>query len=202
MSLKITQRMNGKMKGFRSLNTSPIDNDFCQRMSKNTKSICSKCYSRRAVTTYATCARKPWKENGRILSRVLTDVQLPVITDKYFRFQSHGELLNATHYINLLNIAKKNPETIFVLPTKRKKIVEKFGKQGAENVILSYSEPFINHFVEELPPHFDRRFSVFTKEYSKENDIEINCGARLCMECLQCYKLDGKNIKYVNEHLK
>jgi len=202
MSIRISKKMHGKMTGFHTLNTSPLDNKFCLRMRATEGTICSYCYSCRALETYAPTARKMWKENGKILSRkIIREEELPVTRKKYFRFQSHGELLNEKHYINLVNIAKKNPQSVFLLPTKKKAIVGKLGKMGAENLILSYSEPLINHLVEELPDNFDRRFSVFTKEYAKEHGIDINCAGKRCIECLQCYTI-GNNLKFVNEYLR
>ena len=140
------------------------------------------------------------EENGKILSkRILKEEELPVTRKEYFRFQSHGELINDTHYINLINIAKKNPDSVFLLPTKRINIVNRYGKMGAENVILSYSEPLKNHLVEKLPEHFDRRFSVFTKEYAEEHNIDLNCHGKNCLECLQCYRGE---LQFVNELIK
>lgn len=188
------------MTGFYTLNTSPLDNMFCEAMSRNPKSICYNCYSRRSLVTYAKVARKPWKRNGRLLSdHIIPEEDLPIVKKKYFRFQSHGELINDTHYINLVNIAKKNPDSIFLLPTKRINIIRKHGKMGADNLVLSYSEPLKNHLVEKLPEHFDRRFTVFTKEYAEENNIDINCHGKKCIECLQCY---NGTIQIVNELLR
>lgn len=198
--IHISTKMQGKMTGFHTLNTSPLDNMFCEAMSRNPDSVCHHCYSRRSLVTYAKVARKPWKRNGKVLSdHIIADDDLPIVKKKYFRFQSHGELVNETHYINLINIAKKNPDSIFLLPTKRINIIRKHGKMGAKNVLLSYSEPLKNHPVNKLPKHFDRRFSVFTKEYAEENNIDINCHGKRCIECLQCY--NGKT-QFVNELLK
>ena len=198
----ISKKMQGKMLGFHTLNTSPLDNMFCEAMSRNPKSICHNCYSRRGLRTYNPHGRVPWKRNGQILSsKVLDDADLPVISKEYFRFQSHGELINENHYINLVNIAKKNPNTAFLLPTKRIDIVNKHGKMGATNLILSYSEPLVNHPVKKLPKHFNRRFSVFTPEYAEEHNIDINCAGKRCMDCLQCYRI-GNNLKWVNELIR
>ena len=190
----------GKMKGFHSLNTSPLDNMFCEAMSKNPKSICYNCYSRKSLRTYAQSARRPWKLNGRILSsKVLNSSELPKTSKEYFRFQSHGELINENHYVNLVNIAKKNPNTTFALWTKRKNIVKKFGKMGADNLVLIYSEPMINNTSKEIPEEFDRRFTVFTKDFAKDHNININCHGKSCMDCLECYSGEEK---YINEIIK
>lgn len=198
--VSISKKMQGKMTGFWTLNTSPLDNMFCEAMSRNPKSVCYNCYSRRTLNTYAKQARKPWKRNGRILSsKLMDDADIPVINKEYFRFQSHGELINDTHYINLVRIAKANPDTIFLLPTKRIDIVNRHGKMGADNLVLSYSEPSLNNPVNKLPKGFDRRFSVFTKDYAKDHNIKINCHGKRCMECLSCY--NGKT-QFVNELVK
>ena len=197
--LFFSTKMSGKMKGFHSLATSPLDCEFCDKMAKVEGSICSFCYSRKAMRTYASRARPRWKKNGEILStRILAEDELPTIDRKYFRLQSHGELINETHYINLINIAKKNPKTLFKLPTKQKGIVAKLGKMGADNVFLTYSEPMLNHFTNVIPKNFDRKFSVFTPEYAEENGIELNCAGKKCMDCLQCYTTN--DIKFINEH--
>jgi len=198
--LKISEKMQGKMTDFHTLNVSPLDIMFCEGMSRNPASVCHHCYSRKTLRTYAQQARKPWKENGRILSsRILTKDELPTTKKKYFRIHSHGELINDKHYFNLLEFIRNNPWCTFLLPTKRIDIIRKYGKMGVKNLVLSYSEPLLNHPVKKLPKYFDRRFSVFTKEYAEENNIDINCHGKRCIDCLQCYK---GNLKFVNELLK
>lgn len=196
MSLHISTKMQGKMKGFWTLNTSPLDNKYCMGMSLNKECICSKCYSQKALITYAKTARKPWKRNGMVLSTE-TLIDIPVIDKEYFRFHSHGELINDLHYKNFIKIVEENLNTVFALYTKRKDIIKRYKKP--DNLVLVYSEPKINNFVKSLPPKFDRRFSVFTKEYAKKKEIDINCHGRKCIECLKCYKGD---VKFINELVK
>jgi len=202
MTLQITKRMQGKMEGFKSLNTSPLANPFCKKMVKESPNdiICKFCYSTRAIITYAKAAQRSWGINTDILSReVLEDHRIPEIKDKVFRFHSHGELLNATHYINFCNIAWKNPNTYFTLFTKRPNLTR--GIDRPPNMGLIYSEPRINNYVEEIPEGFDRRFTVFTKDYIEENEIDINCGGKKCIECLTCYT-PNNGITHVNEKIK
>lgn len=192
--------MQGKMKGFKSLNTSPLDNTFCNGMACRDDTICSHCYSRRALKTYATNGRKPWKRNGYILSKkVLDEEKLPDITDKYFRFHSHGELINENHLINFVNIAKKNPDTNFVLYTKRKDLIKKIGKCGVSNIRYIYSEPLINNPCDVIPEGFDGKFRVFSRDYVQKHNIDINCEGKSCMECLKCYT---GGIRIANELIK
>ena len=46
------------------------------------------------------------------------------------RFHSHGELINETHLINLVNIALHNPHCNFALWTKRFDIISKYFKKN------------------------------------------------------------------------
>jgi len=216
MSLFVTQKMRGKMTGFKSLNTSPMGNSYCDRMSQNPANICSKCYSRKMVQAFECDQR--WIENGNILKKrgaLIATHQLPKLTGiDYFRFHSHGELINSHHLINLCIIAWEYPDTTFALWSKRKDIIkvaklwdnsDKVILQGRKiippNLVLMYSDPKINSLSTRIPLGFDKKFTVFTKEFAKENNIEINCGGKRCMECLLCYDKNN-GVKYINEHLK
>jgi hypothetical protein len=199
--LKITRSMRGKMEGFHSLNTSPRDNDYCGWMASDFNTICSKCYSIKSISTagsFASNCRNAWKHNGDILqSRILTHDELPITKQDFFRFSAHGELHNETHYKNLGNIAKANPNTRYVLWTKRKNIIKKHGNMGVENLTLIYSQPIINK-IGQIPTNYDKIFTVFDKQHSA--NVEINCGGNKCKSCLICYT--ENNITRVNEHLK
>ena len=46
----------------------------------------------------------------------------------------------------------------------------------------------------------DHLFTVYDKDFIKNNNIEINCGAKSCLGCKKCY-IDN-NIFYINEQLK
>lgn len=203
-SLYITKKMQGKMQGFKSLNTSPRDNPFCMIMcfGEEKDIICKYCYSQRALATYAKAARKPWRRNLYLLSEgLLESHQIPEIKEKVFRFHSHGELWNQNHYINFVNIARMNPDTYFTLYTKRPDLI--CGIERPPNMGLIYSEPKLNNYVEEVPEGFDRRFTVFTEPYIKEHNIQlrINCEGRKCIECLRCYT-PNKEVTHINEKLK
>jgi hypothetical protein len=61
-------------------------------------------------------------------------------------------------------------------------------------MVLIYSDPIINGN-NELPEGFDKVFTVYTKQYVKENNIDINCGGKKCKDCLLCYVGDEKLIR-------
>lgn len=194
--LKVS-KMTGKLDGLQGINTNPLDNSFCEKMSK-TESICKYCYSRKMVATYRKSASACWSNNGKILSdHILTDAEIPTIKAEYIRFHAHGELINYTHFINYKIIASHYPEKTFALWTKRKDIINN-GLHGniPKNMILIYSNPCIDKPIT-VPAGFDKVFNVVTKEYIKESilnevltgqpQININCAGKKCKDCLLCY---------------
>lgn len=182
--LKIS-RMTGKLDGFKAINTSSMHNAYCEKMAK-TNTICGVCYSRKALSSFRANCKKPWKDNGELLSStILEDWQLPrLVNDKYVRLHAHGELINYKHLVNFANICIVNPDTIFVLWTKRKSFINRLAKSGGgipDNLILVYSNPIIDSALTMPPKNFDKVFNVVSKP-----DSTVNCN-RKCADCLLCY---------------
>lgn len=199
--LYITERMRGKMKGFSSLNTNPLTNDFCIRMNKNENTICSRCYSIKGIKSWCMGADAVWQRNSDILSEdILPRNLVPFIMGKYFRFHAHGELINDYHFINLCLIAERNPKTRFALWSKRVGIVKRNAIFIPNNLVMIYSNHKINNDSKYIPEFFDKKFSVFKKDYAIEHGIKLNCAGKSCVDCLLCYEKNG--VRYVNEKLK
>ena len=193
--LKIST-MTGKLAGLKAINTSPLANSYCKRMSR-TSAVCSKCYSIRMVSTYRKNCNPAWERNGTQLSKPVAFWELPKFKDgAVVRYNGHGELLNLLHAINLFKIAYTSPRAKFSLFTKRFRLVQNaidiLGKP--KNLQLVYSSPKLNK-KSKLPKYFDRVFTVY------DHDCEdINCGTRNCINCMVCYTDNG--IIAVNERLK
>ncbi len=183
MKLQITVG-SGKMEGIRSLNTNPLEIEFCKAMRK-TDAICSKCYSTWFLEhVYKYSCVKPWTENGRLLSTLpLEEIGTPYVYDDIFRLHSHGELINELHAENLTKIAKKNKNTLFVLWTKRANLLP---NKIPKNLKIIKSNPQIDKPISEVPEGFNGVFNVFTKEYANKNNIDINCEGK-CRQCMKCY---------------
>lgn len=199
--LHITSKHTGKMEGMVSLSTSPGANSFCQKMSKSDNNvICEKCYAFRLCKIYPSL-EKALARNSEILSSGPLE-EVPRVNVAYFRFNSFGELHNEVHLINLITIAMHNKKTTFVLWTKRKDLVNKCKVSIPKNMIMIYSSSKINPRKSTKPPkNFDKLFSVYSKDYVKEKNIDINCGGNKCFDCLKCYdKKSGHDI--IREVLK
>ena len=194
MLLKIS-KMSGKLEGVPALNTNTLTNPFCKKMHASTRedSICSKCYSFSMLETYRANCADAWQNNSDILSRSIIDEHLlPVVNAHSFRFDGHGELLNLTHYYNLVRIARKNAGCNFTLWTKRKDLINQAEKSvdpnstRPHNLILIYSNPFVDKIMRAPPPLFDKVFNN-----TSEKTTEDNCSGRRCVSCLQCYRKDS-----------
>jgi len=198
MNIVKVSKMSGKLSGIPAINTNTVTNEFCIKM-KDTDSICGSCYSHRMLNTYRKNCQPAFQHNSDLLSKsILIEDFLPVINSAFFRFNGHGELINMTHLINLVNICIKNPHTSFALWTKRKSLINnliRFGHRFSngsdklpDNLILIYSNPKIDCVMTEPPKHFHKVFNNVSKPVYKSVE---NCTGQKCIECLACYKKDS-----------
>lgn len=196
----------GKMEGIISINTNPFLNEFCNKMSQKEDTICNKCYSRAMLKGFFRHLQGRFSENTKELStRVLKKEEMPEINEMYVRINSHGELVNKTHLMNIINIATNNDKTQFALWTKRAEMVRKELDLMPSNITLIYSTREINSIEPVIPHGFDKVFSTYTNEFVAKNEIEINCHGK-CMQCKNCYKNPkfefGKGPEFINEIIK
>lgn len=202
----------GKMTGVMCVTTSPYDNPRCLARHKNCDMVCRGCFSLKGLS-FKKNVRKAYSSNSDILSkREITELELSEIKYlidfygvRYFRFESHGDLINELHYINYVKIAKNNPGVNFALWSKNFDIIEKVEKIGVYrhpvNMKLIQSSVYLNEFELNSSDLADKVFTVFDKHFiENHSNLNINCGSRKCSECGLCY--EENNIKYINERLK
>ena len=197
----------GKMKGINSIGTSCANNPHCIKRRENGESICSKCYA----ATYMKMRKKlkeHLEENANVLTtRLLKENEIPVTNANVFRFESFGDLYNATHLANYVLICERNPFTRFALWTKNTWILDELfnanGIKKPDNLSIIVSSPMLNKQMELDREKFwfvDHVFTVYDKKFIAENDVDINCGAKNCLGCQLCYHRDTDF--YVREKLK
>jgi len=195
--------MTGKLEGLRAISTNTRTNPYCIKQNESTdeENICTKCYSHVMLKSYRKNMQPALQRNSDVLAEyVLAVADLPIILDLYFRFDAHGELINETHFINLINIARANSRTSFALWTKRTDIVNKVMRSQAkpDNLILIFSNPKIGRILPKPPKHFDRTFNnVLQHEHVEQQ----NCTGQKCKDCLLCYKV-GNGVDTIVEMVK
>ena len=61
---------------------------------KPLRTICEACYSHKGINFRKHTMVKPLEKNSRLLKTKLTEIQIPKILNRFFRFNHHGELLD------------------------------------------------------------------------------------------------------------
>ena len=191
--------MSGKLTGIPAYNTNTKSNEFCIRQ-KDTDTICGQCYSHKMLDTYRKSCIPAWQHNSDEFSDWIDWDDLPVVNAAFVRLNGHGELINDTHYQNIIRLARKNPHTTFALWTKRASIVRQYQARPIHgmptNLILVFSNPRIDKVIG-VPRGFHKVFN----NVSKGSTAPQNCTGRKCMECLACYRKDS-GIDVIVEQVK
>lgn len=162
----------------------PLSTDVC---------ICGFCFSDSQQDTFPNMTGK-LEKNFQILNNgIIHDDWIPILNNLYFRGESFGDFNSVNSVVNFYKLAAKNPMVNVTAWTKNLIWFYKAKKAGYKkpsNFKLIYSSSFINNpapIPENCKDIVDKRFTVYTKEYSELYNIKINCGARACLACLKCY---------------
>ena len=198
-----THSETSKMKYIKSISTSPLTNKNCNRNRKVDGSVCQKCYSHTYNKLRPSLRNALLHNTKELTTRVLDNSELPYINAAFFRLESFGDLHNRTHLENYRRLAVSNPQCHFSLWTKNPELLKLFSDPNTpkpKNLKIIYSSLMLNERANISGLKFvDKVFTVYTKEFIKENGIKINCGSNYCMGCKKCYGNSANRIKYINE---
>lgn len=203
VGLHFTIKHTGKMEGMQSLSTSCLCNTYCKSRSADVKTVCKHCYAQRQMYMYKNLEKCLRKNTELLNNRILNDEEIPLINAAYFRFESFGDLNSWIQVANYFNMCNKNKNVHFALWTKNPWIIHEAISKGYKkpnNLQIILSSVILNVQAETKYDFIDKIFTVYDKDYIKENDIVINCGSKSCLACHQCYVKN--NVRYVNEKLK
>tara|TARA_R110002020_G_scaffold53200_1_gene149101 strand:- start:373 stop:1011 length:639 start_codon:yes stop_codon:yes gene_type:complete len=200
----------GKMISMKSINSNTLTNPYCKKCKYfKTKKIAKTsgaeypiCYSAYQLMTCRMTSVNSYQHNSEVLSKSIIDTNdLPRIYDtKYMRINSHGELINMIHLINIVNIVKKNHDIEYGLWTKRYDLIYKYFKRNEmpKNLHMIFSNSEIDNPMNKIPKYFHKTFNNITKDNLRDKD-KINCDMK-CSECLLCYTKN--NVDHIVEYLK
>ena len=212
--LWIVNHDTNKLEGLNSLSTCCLDNMYCLDRIAKGDSICSHCYAANQQKAHSALAEHNMI-NGIILRNVLIPVKYwkknfpSVGLNRFFRIESFGDTANKIQALNYIHFAKAVPKTSVAVWSKNHGIwhFAYMEEEKPKNMIYIASSYHINHCDKHLINVYgfiDHIFTVYTKEYAKENNIQINCGGRKCYTCLlagkNCYF--KKTVVFINELLK
>ena len=205
--LSVSQGLTGKMTGMPAITTSMLCNEHCQKLSNIIGTVCEKCYTMKYLKS-RPAVEKCYAENTELLtSSVIPIKQLPFINATMCRLETFGDIVNATHLQNYINLIKKNSHCMFSLFTKNYTVVFDYFKthKQPKNLSLVISsllldEPFGLEFLPEYLTNV-KIFTVYSKPFAKGNNVTINCGKNRCVDCRRCYT-KNKNPIFISEILK
>ena len=191
--LSVSQGLTGKMTGMPAITSSMLCNEHCQKLSNIIGTVCEKCYTMKYLKS-RPAVEKCYAENTELLtSSVIPIKQLPFINATMCRLETFGDIVNATHLQNYINLIKKNNHCMFSLFTKNYTVVFDYFKthKQPKNLSLVISsllldEPFALEFLPEYLTNV-KIFTVYSKPFAKGNNITINCGKNRCVDCRRCY---------------
>ena len=206
--LSVSQGLTGKMTGMPAITTSMLCNEHCQKLSQIIGTVCEKCYTLKYLQSRPS-VEKCYRENTELLTKSVIPIhQLPFINAAMCRLESFGDIINATHLQNYINLVKKNNHCMFCLFTKNYTVVFNYFKTHKQpknlSIVISsllLNQPFDVNSLNETNITNVKIFTVYTKAYAKGNGVVINCGKNRCIDCRRCYKLNKTPI-YVSEILK
>ena len=201
----------GKMENISSLGTNKNNNKNCLRLSSNSKTICSKCYTKKSFGMYP--ALENALNRNEFLKYRLLDAeeikQLSFLKNQcVFRFESFGDIDTITQLQNYNNIASAYKNCVFGLWSKNYFILLKYFRSGfklSKNINLILSSPFLNTpisnmFIDTIKKYHKKVISFTVYDKTHKQDQKINCGGKKCIDCLNCY--NKNKIQNVNEILK
>ena len=205
--LSVSQGLTGKMTGMLAITSSMLCNEHCQKLSNIIGTVCEKCYTMKYLKS-RPAVEKCYAENTELLtSSVIPIKQLPFINATMCRLETFGDIVNATHLQNYINLIKKNNHCMFALFTKNYTVVFDYFKthKQPKNLSLVISsllldEPFGLEFLPEYLTNV-KIFTVYSKPFAKGNNVTINCGKNRCVDCRRCYT-KNKNPIFISEILK
>lgn len=205
--LSVSQGLTGKMTGMPAITTSMLCNEHCQKLSNIIGTVCEKCYTIKYLKS-RPAVEKCYAENTELLtSSVIPIKQLPFINAAMCRLETFGDIVNATHLQNYVNLIKKNNHCMFSLFTKNYTVVFDYFKAHKQprNLSIVISSLLLNEPFElgNIPEYLTnvKIFTVYSKPFAKGNNVTINCGKNRCVDCRRCYT-KNKNPIFVSEILK
>lgn len=209
-----TNTRKSKLAGINSLSTSCIDNAFCLERMQNNDSVCKHCYSNTQQKTQLAL-----QDRNTINGIILRNIVIPSKywkkyinsndISKFFRFESFGDVQNKTQALNYIEFCKAFPRVHFAAWTKNTGIYYfAFDVAGKpENLSFIVSSNKVNNpelYHTKTYSFINHVFTVYDKAYIAENNVNINCGGRNCMNCIKkhkaCYFTDTETV--INEQLK
>ena len=144
--LSVSQGLTGKMAGMSAITSSMLCNEYCEKLRSIPGTVCGKCYTLKYLQSRPS-VDKCYRENTELLTKSVIPIhQLPFINAAMCRLETFGDIVNATHLQNYINLRKKNSHCMFSLFTKNYTVVFQYFKthKQPKNLSIVISSLFLN----------------------------------------------------------
>lgn len=142
------------------------------------------------------------KSQERFKNDVIYFLNNGLITYKYFRWHSSGDIINEDYFLMMVEIAKKTPQTKFLCFTKKYEIVNDFLNGGGKipnNLVVVFSA-WDESWEFENPYNLPVAYVRFKKGLNSNIPESANeCGG-LCSQCQKCWELKKGEAVVFNQH--
>lgn len=200
MQYLITWKMNGKMETMISLSTSCLENKYCEAYSKNPSFICKDCYAKKELKLYKSLRYKAAFSTIVLCNVELLPDDVPLITNRFFRFEAFGDLQTALQFKNYNLFCRVNEFSNCTLWTKNPFIIQEaineYELEIAANFKIIYSIPEIDRKITAYDkkillnkyPFIAYFFAVYSSNNSRTEENGYICKMK-CSECKYfCYQ--------------
>jgi len=167
------------------------------QLSKLSGSVCSDCYALKGRYLFpktqnalrrrlATIRKKNWSTN---MARSINNAP-------FFRWHDSGDIQSLRHLHNIVDVAKRTPDTLHWLPTREVKIVRDFlrNQSAPSNLIIRVSGAMMDG---PRPKHFAHTSTVHDRTIPTDSHVcPASTQANQCGDCRACWSQDVGNVSY------
>ena len=162
-------------------------------------SVCSKCYACKGYYSYSVVSTAQYKRLNSIDNPQWVSAMVTLIKNEtWFRWHDSGDIQSMAHLTKIMMVAALTPTTRHWLPTKEKKLISDYLKDGGiipDNVTVRVSGAMIDGKAPNVPD------GICTSTVHKDNNaIGQSCVAPSqngkCEDCRACWDRTVKNISY------
>ena len=167
------------------------------QLAKLSGSVCSDCYALKGRYLFrnvqnalkrrlATIHKKNWSMN---MARSINNAP-------FFRWHDSGDIQSLRHLHNIVDVAKRTPDTLHWLPTREVGIVRDFlrNQSAPSNLIIRVSAAMIDG---PRPKHFAHTSTVHDRTIPTDSHVcPASTQDNKCGDCRACWSQDVSNISY------
>lgn len=142
------------------------------------------------------------KTPERFKNDILYFLNNGLISYKFFRWHSSGDIINNDYFLMMVEIAKRTPQTKFLCFTKKYEIVNDFLSGGGtipKNLAIVFSA-WDESWIFDNPYNLPVAYVRFKKGLNSNIPNTANeCGG-LCSQCQKCWHLKNGDSVVFNQH--